>query len=145
MPRYITITDLKNEMPDVVQGLLTNDVANTTTKVDEIVEQKISAAEQEVESYLAGRYALPVTAPDGTIPEIVKQAIYTITKYYLYGRRNQIDAGISDQYAQIVKWLNRVKNGEIDVPLILADGASATSFVTVDTGGSSAHQFERFL
>lgn len=145
MPRYITISDLRDEMPDVVQGLLTNDTANTVTKVDEIIEQKIEAAEQEVESYLAARYALPVSAPDGTVPVIIKQAIYTITKYYLYGRRNQIDAGIADQYAQIVKWLNRVKSAELDVPLILADGASATTFVTVQTGGFSAPQFESFL
>lgn len=145
MPRYITISDLTNEMPTVVQGLLTDDTANSTVKVDAIIEQKIESAEQEVESYLAARYALPVSAPDGTIPEIVKQAIYTITKYYLYGRRNQIDAGVSDQYANIVKWLNRVKSGELDVPLIEADGSNATSFVTVSTGGSVDAQFSTFI
>lgn len=145
MGRYITISDLTNEMPAVVQGLLTDDTANSTTPVNVILEQKIVAAEQEVESYLAARYTLPIQASDGTIPDIVKQIIYTLTKYYLYARRNQIDAGIADQYANAIRWLNRVKSGELNVPLITADGADVTSFITVDTGGCAPAQFERFF
>jgi len=120
--RYITLDELVSEMPVVLQGSLTDDTPNSDTKVDAILTQLGISAEEEVESYLSMRYAIPLKASDGTIPNTVKKSIFTITKYYLYGRRDQIDAGVQAQYDSAIGWLKKVADGKANVNLIDASG-----------------------
>lgn len=122
MLRYITITQLKNEIPEAIQGLATSDDPNSTTIVESILLQKALDAEQVFESYVSRRYAIPVKSSDGTIPESVKQFIYTVTKYNLYARRNQITVEVKEQYDAKMRWIRDVATSKADIPLLESDG-----------------------
>lgn len=131
--RYITLSELVNAIPEVVQGSTTDDVANSETRVDAIATQLAESAEEEVESYLSVRYTIPYEASDDTVPNSIKRAIFTITKYNMYARRDAIDAGIQTQYDNIVSWLRRVVSGDANIPLLDASGnVESQGGVTLD-------------
>lgn len=144
--RYITLNDLVNEMPLELQGSLTDDTPNSQSKVDAILTSQGEAAEQEVESYLSQRYTLPLQAPDGTVPATVKKAIYIITKYFLYGRRDSMDEAVYAQYKTTAAWLRDVANGNANVNLILADGSfAAQGGQKILTSDFKESQFDSFI
>lgn len=144
--RYITLSELVNEIPSALQGSLTDDTPNSETKVDAILTAQGEAAEEELESYLSERYALPLQASDGTVPNSIKKAIYVIVKYYLYGRRDSIDAGIQAQYEGIINWLKAIAIGKANVNLIDASGdfeSQGGQAITVSTVVTT--QFDNFF
>lgn len=144
--RYITLAELVNEIPLSLQGSLTDDTPNSETKVDGILTQMGESAEEEVESYLSMRYVIPLKASDGNIPNTVKKAIFTIVKYYLYGRRDQIDAGVQAQYDTTTMWLKLVANGGANVNLIDADGdVEAQGGVQISVSPQNNSQFNSFI
>lgn len=144
--RYITLADLVNEIPLSLQGSLTDDTPNSETKVDDILTQMGESAEEEVESLLSMRYIIPLQASDGTVPNSVKKAIFVVTKYYLYGRRDQIDAGIQSQYDTTLNWLKMVANGKANVNLISADGSvESQGGLEIRVSDQSTSQFNSFF
>ncbi len=124
--RYITLAELVNEIPESLQGSMTDDAPNSETSVDSILMQFGESAEETVESYLSGRYIIPLQAPDGTSPNSIKKAIFVIVKYFLYGRRDQIDAGIQAQYDNVLRWFKDIGKGSANINLLLADGSVST-------------------
>ena len=115
--RYTSISDLVNEIPDNIQALLTDD-GTTLSKDSDILTSKLLAAESQFESMIANIYTIPVQAEDGTIPEIVKESIYVIAKYKLYGRRDAISREIQEQYNAVMSWLKQVSKGDAAIPIL---------------------------
>lgn len=128
--RYVTLPDLVNAIPAFLQGSMTDDVANSATRVDDIVTELAEEAEFEVDSYASIRYTLPLIASDGTVPNSIKKAVLTITKYNLYARRDSLDPSVVSQYEHIISWLKSVNKGMANIPLLDASGG-------VETTGSS--------
>lgn len=144
--RYITLNELVNEIPVSLQGSLTDDTPNSETKVDDILVQMGESAEEEVESYLSMRYRIPLKATDGTIPNNVKKAMFTITKYFLYGRRDSIDESVQLQYDMAVTWLKRVADGKANVNLITADGdVQSQGGIKILVNPQHNSEFNRFV
>lgn len=115
--RYTSNADLINEIPENIQALLTDD-GTTLTIYSDIVTSKLLAAESQFESMVANVYNIPVQAEDGTVPEIVKESIYVIAKYKLYGRRDAISREIQEQYNAVMSWLKSVARGEATIPIL---------------------------
>lgn len=81
------------------------------------------AASQEADSYLATRYAVPVTATP--LPEHLVQAVCDIARYRLYA--GAADEEVQNRYTQAVAWLKDVSAGRAllpGVPLAAGDGAA---------------------
>jgi len=137
--RYISLTDFIDEIPDQIQGLITDDVANSSTKDSSILEQKGVAAESIFESYVGTRYDLPVQASDGTTPPEVRQCIYVILKYLLYSRRNAVTPEIQAQYNDQINWLRAVSKGQATIAKIDTSGTIEDDGVspTIEIGQSS--------
>jgi len=134
-------------VPEVVQALTTRDAPNDLTKVDAIITQKIQASEAEFDAYVALRYQIPVQASDGTVPNHIKQMIYTLTKYRLYSRRNSVPDNVVREYDNVIRFLRDVQAGRATIPLILENGtveSKGTQKITVGTGAASSFsQFNR--
>lgn len=144
--RYISLAELINEIPDDLQGTLTDDTPNQHQKVEAILTQMGESAEEHMESYLSMRYSIPLEATDGTIPNSLKKAVFVIVKYFLYGRRDQIDAGVQAQYDTTIKWLKEIARGNANVNLLLADGSVASQGgVAIDVSPQTNSQFARFI
>lgn len=87
------------------------------------VSDACDAASQEADSYLATRYAVPVTATP--LPEHLVQSVCDIARYRLYA--GAADPEVQNRYAQAVAWLKDVSAGRAllpGVPLSAGDGAA---------------------
>lgn len=146
MGRYISADEVKQEIPDTIQGLLTDDTASGDTTNSDFIEQKIMAAEQEFESYVSSRYSLPVRASDDTVPGQVKQHVFVILKYYLYGRRQAIDQGLADQYSKTIRFLENVAAGKVGIALLDSEGeVEDEGSGQIYIGGTENSKFDRFI
>lgn len=87
---YFSWADLINEIPEdfVIQALDDADTAETADDVGDAFDALRTAASEEVDSYLEGRYATPLT---GTIPNIVKRAALLHAAHTLYSRRGDAE------------------------------------------------------
>lgn len=121
--RYITEAELINEIPESLQGSLTDDTPNSETKVSSIIVQQGESAEETIESYLGVVYTIPLTATDGTVPNSLKKAIFVLVKYYLYMRRDQVDGQMQAQYDTIMRWLKDISTGKAGLNLLRSDGS----------------------
>lgn len=118
--RYVTSANFVNQVPENMQGLLTND-GNTLSPDSDVVKAALLSAEQTVESYMAERYDLPLTS-DGTktgeVPEKIKEVVFILAKYQLYGRRDAITQEVKVQYDSAMSWLGDVARGRASVVLL---------------------------
>lgn len=79
------------------------------------------AASQEADSYLATRYAVPLSVP---APEHLVQAVCDIARYRLYA--GAADTEVQNRYTQAVAWLKDVSAGRAllpGVPLAAGEGS----------------------
>lgn len=88
--------------------------------------QAINQADHTIDSYLSGRYALPLE----TTPASIADASANLALCNLYGRRHETDmpAGIEARRKSAMKWLADVQDGRANIPEIAAlRGATAIS------------------
>lgn len=142
---YTTFTEFEQEVPLMVQGMASSDLPiNGAPPVETVVIQKLTAAESVVDGYLQVRYPIPLRAPDGTVPEIIKQAVHTIAKYYLYSRRNAVTPDILEQYNATMTFLKDVTRGLANIAVMNAQGQTDTSFdIEIITGEEDPQIFKR--
>lgn len=91
------------------------------------------AASQEADSYLATRYAVPVTTTP--LPEHLVQAVCDIARYRLYA--GAADPEVQNRYEQAVAWLKDVSAGRAllpGVPLNAGEGSDAPGQSPVRAG-----------
>ena len=140
---YITKEQLSERLGATLYARLTDRVQGTTA--DDVVGQQIvEAAEAEVNSYLARRYAAPVDLAAHPELELVLRACVLDVAEYLAWKSSPF---ISDPpqrvqalYAGALRWLERVANGRVALP---AAGPLAGSTAQPD-GPRYAAQPRRF-
>lgn len=111
--------------------MLANDATDSNdpnvTAAADIIEQNALAAEGEFESYVSQRYSIPLQWTDGTVPELVKNVIYSLAKYRLFARRNALKPDVVSEYENAILWLNRVAMGKVNIVLLdSADDVQST-------------------
>lgn len=144
-PRYITVDELVNEIPDRMQGVLSND-GTTLAKKEPILKEKIKEAEGILESYISSRYGLPVKSSDGRVPPNVKGSIIIITKYLLYGRRDAITQEVKEQYDATMRWLRDVSRGNADIAILKEDNAvESTGSTQIEVNPRVHSKFKHFV
>lgn len=79
----------------------------------EQIEKAIEYAQSEVDSYLAGRYAVPLASP---VPSVVMMVVGDIVRYRLTSGDVTEKDPITERYKLALKWLQNVANGMVDLP-----------------------------
>lgn len=101
----------------------------------EVINGAIADADAEIDSYLAGRYALPLA----TVPPILVRRACEITRFYLY--HNHPTETVRAAYDDALRWLREVAAGRVELVLdtgAIADTAGVAEFDpgrSVFTGG----------
>jgi phage gp36-like protein len=73
-------------------------------------ETALASAAAEVESYLAGYYALPLSPA----PEIIRDAVLDIARFRWW--KDGASEAVQDRYEQRIAWLKEVSRGHASVP-----------------------------
>lgn len=115
---YTTVQELKLYLPNRLLGALTQDVEGNYLPENDIISSAIESAEDEVNSYLAKRYTIPVRTSGGIVPSRIKTLVYTITKYLLYTRAALLSAEISQEYDNAIVYLDRIATGRATMPAL---------------------------
>jgi phage gp36-like protein len=78
------------------------------------VEYAISQADNLIDSYIGGRYTLPLTA----VPGLIRDASANLAACNLYGRKLDIETpqGVLERRKMVIKWLDDIKAGSAGVP-----------------------------
>ncbi|PIP98548.1 MAG: hypothetical protein COW76_20515 [Shewanella sp. CG18_big_fil_WC_8_21_14_2_50_42_11] len=85
-----------------------------------VIEQAIVDAEAEIESYLGGRYALPLNP----VPKVLNRIACTLARYYLHD--GQLNEAADKAYQDALRFLKDVAKGLVKLG-VDTDGAEATS------------------
>jgi phage gp36-like protein len=93
---------------------------------ESIATAALARASDEADSYLAGRYAVPVTP----VPPVLAAMVCDMARYRLTGTQAQEADPITERYRLAVKWLERVASGDADLPGVglPASGGSNVQF-----------------
>lgn len=91
----------------------------------------IEQADNLIDTYLSGRYALPLTAT----PVSIADASANLALCNLYLRRHEMEtpAGIEKRRKQVIEWLQSVQRGDVNIPELYSEkGPFALSSKTAD-------------
>lgn len=119
---YSTIATLKTLQPEKILLQLADDdgdgafVESPTANTAALnATAAIEAADTIIDSYLSGRYEVPLEAP---IPPVVSQMSANIALCNLYGRKRELDLpeGIEHRRKQYMKILEDIKAEKADIP-----------------------------
>jgi phage gp36-like protein len=109
---YCTEADLLHRVDEDTLSQLTSDTGGVDSAV---VDRAISAADEEIDGYLAVHYTLPFAVT----PDRVRDLSADIAIYNLYGRRDaDIPENRKDRYRDAVAFLRKLAEGKavLDVP-----------------------------
>lgn len=109
---YCTEDDLLNRVGEDTLSRLTSDAGGVDS---DVVARAISAADEEIDSYLGVHYTLPFAVT----PDRVRDLSVDIAIYNLYGRRDaDIPENRKNRYRDAVASLQRLATGKavLDVP-----------------------------
>jgi phage gp36-like protein len=105
---YATVADLQDRLGEARLVQLTDLADPPIGLVDQAVAQKaLDDADAEIDGYLVGRYALPLTPAPG----VLKVHAVTIAHYRLLG--SAADDGMREDYKAVRQWLQAVAEGRI--------------------------------
>ncbi len=133
---YITADDLRLWLGDDAYTQLTDD-DGTGLPNEQIVQQALTAAQGEVDSYLARRYRLPLDSV--RFPKAVETlAVITldVAEYRLNTRRPPIPEEIQLRYRHALSWLTQLARGELLLPAESAIPATAATGLQAATFGN---------
>lgn len=109
---YCVQADIANMLPEAVLIRLTDD-ANAGSIDTDRLEESIDTASDEIDTYIGGRYSLPIT---GTVPPIIKKMCCDIAIYNLYSRvKESIPELRQKRYDAAVRLLEKIAKGEISI------------------------------
>jgi len=109
---YCTIADLKKAVPESVLVRLTDDESTGSINTDR-ANEAIDTAAQEINSYIGGRVALPIT---GTVPGFLAKLNADMALYNLYARvKEEIPETRTERYKNAVRFLERFAKGEVSL------------------------------
>lgn len=114
---YLTPADLQARFGDMVLTLVGEDL-ETSVQVARALED----AQAEVDTYLQGRFSLPLQA----VPPILKQVTADIVLYRLMPLRPEHEVeDVRARYRDAVKRLQDIRDGRLDLGLPQADAPSS--------------------
>lgn len=113
---YCTLADVIENIPSNILAQLSNDLTPSTVSED-IINQFIIDSSAIIDSYLRGRYILPLI----NTHTILKKICIDIVKYELYKRRNIINESVNIIYKDAVLTLDKLQKGIV----VLNEGTSA--------------------
>ena len=115
MGAYIETSDLINGLSEREMAELTGDLTEEQA-ITSIQEWAIDSAESLIDTYIATQVAVPVVSPS----PLIKNMAMNLAKYYLFLRRHKLYEAISDEYAHIVKMLEKIASGDIPIDLTIS-------------------------
>lgn len=131
----LTSDSVRNAV-DIVDGALTSGTP-VEEKIAGIIRRAITQAEGRVSSRIGVVYELPATAPDGTVPGEIEDAVLTIAEFRLHSRRPS-HRGISQafvaRYEEVDRWLKDVSQGKATIARLSADTQTETRRTSSKSG-----------
>lgn len=116
---YITQDNLIDRFSERELIQLTDRTNTPASSIDgDVVNAAIADATALVDSYLAKRYALPLS----DVPSVLTRMAGDIARYYLHGSRADKDHPVTVNYRDAVAWLDKVAKGTVQLE---ADGIDA--------------------
>jgi len=109
---YCTVVDVKNFIPQTVVLQLSDD--NDSDSIDEEkVNFAIQQADDLIDSYLRGRYTVPIT---GTVPSMIRDLSVRATVYFLFKRSlySTMPDAIENDFKYIIRTLEGMQKGQIN-------------------------------
>jgi phage gp36-like protein len=137
---YAVAQDMINRYPnrDLVQ--LTNEDPTATTVNDTPITQALEDASAEIDGYIEGRFALPLTDP----PAVLNRLATDIAMYRLQSLRPLHDlADARKRYEDALAVLTRVADGELTLGLSADNMEPPLAAETVETVKSPGRIFNR--
>jgi len=108
MSDYCTIADLKQSLPDAILTRLTDDLG-TGQPVDLLLTAAIEDASAEIDGYIGGRVAFPLSAP---YPGLLTKYSEDIAIYNLYSRiKEEYPQTRIDRYENAISFLKWYAEG----------------------------------
>lgn len=127
---YCTVADLIARFGEIEIAQLT-DPEDRETVNEAVVQAAITDASGEIDSYLGGRYALPII---DAVPDMLRAGCMDLARYRLYDDHSP--EVVTQRRNDFVTWLNRVAMGHVQLPL----SAPATDALTHSVAYSDPSQ-----
>lgn len=141
---YSTLDNIKKLIPEEALVQLTDDEGLGSVN-EARVDEAISQADAEIDSYCGGRYNVPFT----TIPDVIKKCSVDIAIYNLYSRRvESVPEVRAERHKGAVRLLEGISKGIISpgvdpAPAASTDGRAETN-KTTDENVFSRDKLEGF-
>lgn len=136
---YCQITDILKTLPKKELVNLTNDENRELSAIDlesdsdpvvVRVNQAITDADSEINSYLQGRYSVPLNP----VPNLIKKISCDLAIYHLFTRRFREEIPYSEVYKSRLAQLKLIQSGQmvLDVAQVQSSGIYATNKTSED-------------
>lgn len=129
---YATNGDIEERLGTTVYIELTDDTGSGVADEDKVTEAR-TAAEAEIDSYLARRYLVPIAVSgQPALAAMLKRLTLDLAEYRLRARRLPVPEDTHLLRDAAVQWLTRAAKGEVmlpsltELPLNPACGAAGT-------------------
>lgn len=111
MGNYATQADIQDEFNDSTElAYLTSGDASVLDT--DALDDAIDAAEADLNTRIAMRYATPVSvSSDTTLAALLKRQTIKITRYYLFGRTNILPDRVAVDYQNALDWADKIADG----------------------------------
>jgi phage gp36-like protein len=131
---YSLVADLtymmsESRVEELVKDSTSESISLTTTTNAGYLRWKAcrDKADAEIDVYLSGRFSTPLTS----VPEIIKQYSVTLTKYFLYTRRNNdIPESLLREVEKVYTDLEKIREGTIDIGIETSGDDDSFFFLT---------------
>lgn len=108
---YCTLDDIKKLLPEEIVIQLTDDEGQGEVNPGR-VDEAISQADAEIDSYCAVRYRVPFDP----VPDLVKKCSVDLAIYNLYSRRaEEIPQTRTDRYRNAIRQLEGISKGTVSL------------------------------
>lgn len=137
---YVTEQDLIDRFTEVHLAQLTS--RNGVDVIDSaVLERAQSDADAEIDSYLARRYATPITAP---FPPVLVRLAGSMVRYFLH--KDEVPETVRKNYEDAISLLKKMASGDVLLAGAAALPASnAVSDVVAFSNGNARARFNASL
>ncbi len=118
---------------------LTDAVATSLSASDAVIDEALAGADGEVNSYLAGRYRVPVDAGHTQAASLLRTATLNLAEWQLWTRRGrEIPPRIQDARQASIGWLRDLAAGRAVLPAATTIAAATVNAPAASIAGSSS-------
>lgn len=132
---YVTNTEITNWMGSATVIQLTDDTGSGSANAERITEAR-QGAEGEANSYLATRYATPVSLTgESEVAAVLRTFVLDLAAYRLHGRKPPSPADVVRRREEAIEWLARVASGLVQLPAVAAPVVPTSLGTLADASG----------